>query len=78
MSGQIAATFADFNDRVVEGQLIARIDREGVVQSVSVVSGPEILHKAAIEALMKWRFKPAIQDGVNVSSVLVLAFNFTN
>ena len=34
VSGQIAATFADFNDRVVEGQLIARIDPTILEQEV--------------------------------------------
>jgi TonB family protein len=57
-------------------KLVAYVNPEGIVLRVSIVSGPKIFHDAASEALMKWRFKPAMRDGVNVSTAVVIAFNF--
>ena len=43
----------------IQGSVVlqARIDNEGNVQSVQVVSGPAILTSAALEAVKQWRFK---------------------
>jgi len=44
----------------IQGSVVlqARIDKEGSVQSVQVVSGPAVLTSAALEAVKQWRFKP--------------------
>jgi TonB family protein len=41
-----------------EVRLSVRIDKNGRIQEVNVVSGPAELQKAAIDAMKKWRFKP--------------------
>ena len=38
--------------------LLATIDRDGNIQKLQPVSGPEILYAAAREAVRQWRFKP--------------------
>jgi outer membrane biosynthesis protein TonB len=40
----------------------------GKVIKVSPVSGPAIFHDEAAKAVMKWRYKPASLNGVNVAS----------
>lgn len=44
----------------VQGVVVlqAQIDRDGKVQAVQVLSGPDILTSAALEAIRQWRFKP--------------------
>jgi outer membrane biosynthesis protein TonB len=48
--------------------VIVEVDDQGNVVKASAVSGPKVLRAAAEAALLKWRFKPAVQNGVNVSS----------
>jgi TonB family protein len=43
--------------------LLARIAKDGSVDSVQVLSGPNILASAAVEAVKQWRFKPRDGDG---------------
>lgn len=43
--------------------LLARIAKDGSVDSVRVLSGPNILASAAVEAVKQWRFKPRDGDG---------------
>jgi protein TonB len=59
-------------------KLVAHVDHEGSVKDVSIVSGPSILHDAARNAVMKWRFKPAMRDGAAIATAVVLAFSFEN
>ena len=43
--------------------LDATVDKDGEVQQVTVISGNPILATAASAAVLKWRFKPLVQDG---------------
>jgi TonB family protein len=43
--------------------LLARIDKDGNIQRLQVISGPEILFDAAREAVKQWRFKPYYKSG---------------
>jgi protein TonB len=43
-----------------------------------ISSGSAALDKAVRDAVMKWHFKPALQDGVAVASVYKLQMNFRN
>jgi protein TonB len=54
-----------------------QIDDQGKVVKATPVSGPPILHNAAVTAAMKWRYRPASIGGVNVSSQsrVTMAFN---
>jgi protein TonB len=44
------------------------IDEQGKVVKVTPASGPLILCPEAATAVLRWRFKPATLNGVNVSS----------
>ena len=52
------------------------IDKQGKVVKATPVSGPEIFHREAINAAMKWRYRPASLSGANVSSQVKVTFNF--
>ena len=43
--------------------LDATVDKDGDVQQVAVISGNPMLATAASAAVLKWRFKPLVQDG---------------
>ena len=45
------------------------IESDGRVGAATAVSGPAILRAAAQAALRRWRFRPAVLDGVPVASV---------
>jgi TonB family protein len=48
--------------------LEVHIDNAGKVIKASPVSGPAIFHAEAVKAVMKWRYKPASLNDVNVAS----------
>jgi TonB family protein len=56
--------------------LEAVINEKGDVVRAKAVSGPEPLRKPAEEALMKWKFKPASADGVNIASREQISIDF--
>lgn len=62
------------------GQVVlqVRIDENGLPIEVDVArrSGSRELDRAAIQAVREWRFKPAIQNGKPVSSVVELPVDF--
>jgi protein TonB len=63
----------------VQGSVVlqARIGKDGSVQSLQVVSGPEILANAALEAVRQWRFKPAYEVGRAIPAEARITVNFT-
>jgi TonB family protein len=63
----------------VQGSVVlqARIGKDGSVQSLEVVSGPDILANAALEAVRQWRFKPAYEAGRAVPAEARITVNFT-
>jgi TonB family protein len=63
----------------VQGSVVlhARINKDGAVQSLHVVSGPDILTTAALEAVKQWRFKPHYEDGQPVPTETRITVNFT-
>ncbi|HEY1086463.1 MAG TPA: TonB family protein [Archangium sp.] len=68
----------DAKSNDIEGtvRLRVKIDAAGVVQEVSIVSGPGYgLNEAAREAMKKYRFKPAMKHGEPVGYELL--YNFT-
>ncbi len=58
-------------------ELEALIDSQGVVKDVKVISGNPILAAAAKEAVLKWRYQPAILNGQPVEESLVVRVNFS-
>jgi len=54
----------------------ALIDASGRVSSMKVVSGPSLLHQAAMEALRQWKYQPATLDGKPVAMHLTVTIQF--
>lgn len=57
-------------------ELTATIGTDGKVKSVKVVSGHPLLQRAAIDAVMQWKYKPTILNGVAVESQSQIVLNF--
>ena len=57
-------------------ELDADVDANGKVIRALAVSGPVLLRPAAAEALLKWRFKPAQRDGINLKSTVRVSVVF--
>ncbi len=54
----------------------ALIDANGRVTSMKVVSGPTLLHQAAMDALRQWKYQPASLDGKPVPMHLTVTIQF--
>jgi TonB family protein len=52
-------------DKLIQGEVVlhAIIDKEGKISKVQVLSGDDMLAKAAVEAVRQWRYKPMLVDG---------------
>ncbi|MGA9738556.1 MAG: energy transducer TonB, partial [Candidatus Sulfotelmatobacter sp.] len=63
----------------VQGSVIlkALIGRDGIIQNLSVVSGPHILASAAEDAVRQWHFKPHLQGRDPVETEAKITVNFT-
>jgi protein TonB len=57
-------------------QVDALIDANGRVTTMKVVSGPTLLHQAAMDALKQWRYQPASLDGKPVAMHLTVTIQF--
>jgi TonB family protein len=57
--------------------LLALIGRDGLIQNLSILSGPPILAKAAREAVSQWHFKPHYQGAEPVETQAKITVNFT-
>ena len=55
----------------------ALIDREGKVERIGSITGPEVFHEAAKSAALQWEFDPAIQNDRPVKVWVSLPFTFT-
>jgi TonB family protein len=62
----------------IEGAVLvdALVDVNGRVSSMKVVSGPVLLHQAAMDALRQWKYEPATLDGKAVSMHLTVKVQF--
>jgi len=54
----------------------ALIDANGRVTSTKVISGPTLLHQAAVDALHQWKYQPATLDGKPVPMHLTVTLRF--
>ncbi len=59
-------------------QIDALIDASGSVASMKVLSGPPVLHKAALDAVKQWKYSPALLDGEPTSMHLTVTVQFRN
>jgi len=57
-------------------QIDALIDADGNVSSMKVLSGPPLLHQAALDALKQWKYQPAELDGKATSMHLTVTIQF--
>ena len=57
-------------------QVDALIDANGRVTTMKVVSGPTLLHQAAMDALKQWKYHPAMLDGKPVAMHLTVTIQF--
>jgi protein TonB len=62
----------------LEGDVVLEVvvDREGEVESVRVLSGNEIFRRSAVEAVRRWRYRPALQNGTPVKVVMSVIVEF--
>jgi periplasmic protein TonB len=63
----------------VQGAVVldALIGKDGNIQALQVVSGPDILSDAARQAVKQWRFRPHLQSGAPVETAARITVNFT-
>jgi TonB family protein len=54
----------------------ALIDANGHVTTMKVVSGPALLHQAAMDALKQWKYQPATLDGKPTAMHLTVTIQF--
>ena len=54
----------------------ALIDASGRVTTMKVVSGPTLLHQAAMDALRQWKYQPATLNGNTVPMHLTVTIQF--
>lgn len=59
-------------------QMDALIDASGNVSAVRILSGPTLLHRAALDAVKQWKYKPAMLDGQPTSTHLTVTVEFRN
>lgn len=70
---------ADAKANRVQGtvQLQVNIDKEGHVQGVSVLSGPQELVQSAVDAVSQWTYKPTLLNGQPVEVITTVDVNYT-
>ena len=57
-------------------ELEAIVAESGSVEKVNIVSGNPVLTKVGSEALMMWKFRPALADGKPVRAIAPVTFKF--
>ncbi len=57
--------------------LAVSIDAAGEIQDVKITQTSEAFKSSALEAIKKWKFKPAMLNGKPVPSVVPVAFSFS-
>ncbi len=58
-------------------KLEAMIDREGRIRNLRVLSGPPLLAKAAVDAVLQWRYEPTYLNSVPAEVLTQVDVNFT-
>lgn len=63
----------------IEGTVVlqASISTSGTIENLRVVSGPELLRKAAIDAVSQWRYRPYLLNGAPVDVETTVNVTFT-
>lgn len=58
-------------------KLEAVIDREGAIRNLRVLTGPPLLVKAAVDAVLQWRYRPTFLNDNPVEVLTQIDVNFT-
>ncbi|MGH9739488.1 MAG: TonB family protein [Candidatus Acidiferrales bacterium] len=66
-------------DTHVSGTVILRavIEKDGSVQTLAPLSGPQQLYRVAMDAVKQWRYQPTVVEGVPVEVSTTISINFT-
>ncbi len=56
--------------------LVVNVDANGKVGEMAVMSGPELLRRAAVDAVKNWRYQPATNNGNPVSAQVTVKVEF--
>ncbi len=66
----------------VQGTVVLKavIDTDGTIKELSVVSGPELLQQAALDAVKQWRYRPYLLNGdpVEVGTTINVIFTLSH
>lgn len=57
-------------------QIDALVDESGNVAETKVISGPQLLHRAALDAVKQWKYKPATLNGQPTAMHLTVVVQF--
>ena len=62
----------------IQGTVVVRvvIESDGAVTEILVISGPQQLRVAAVDAIRQWRYRPYVLDGVAVPVETMITVNF--
>jgi TonB family protein len=65
-------------EKKIQGQVILKvlINEQGDVESADMMSGDAVFAQSAIKAVMKWKFKPFIKNGIAVKVWTKTPFDF--
>ena len=69
----------DAKDAKVQGSVVlhAIVDKTGAVQDLTVVSGPEALRQASLDAVKRWTYKPYLMNGEPIAVETTMTVTFT-
>lgn len=56
--------------------LTARVDSDGTVRAVKIISGHRALAAAAVRAVRQWRYRPYLKDGQPVATETNIVISF--
>jgi len=59
-----------------EVKIDALIDTNGNVSTMTIISGPTLLHKAALDAVKQWKYEPAQLDGKPTAVHVAVSVHF--
>jgi TonB family protein len=59
-------------------QIEAVVDTSGNVAAVKALSGPALLHQAALDAVKRWKYSPAVLDGQPTITHVIVNVDFRN
>jgi protein TonB len=58
-------------------EFTATISKEGMIENLRLVSGHPLLVNAARDAILQWKYRPTILNGVPVEVITDIIVNFT-